>query len=509
MGGVLLAAIPAVLVAGALTVLLSAPVVRALSERTGDRADPQTASAVTATLVCVLALVAALGAWHSPALVVFGSSVSDRWGLCMDGLAGPVLAAMLALFAVACATGLLRGTSHAVPFPLLLALAAAGTLLVLAQNPLMLALAIEAAVALGALLVARGGPQQASGPSTPLRYLAVSQVGALLLVIVLVRLSSLAHAPVAGLPELPLYELGDLRARVSMGGPHVLGTLAALWVLGFVAWAGAANPWVLPDAARRYSSPVLVSIAGGLFAAQGMVFIRVALSVFPYECWESASAVTRSLAVVLAVAGAAGALWARRPGSAFAWALLSHVGVLALAVQLGDRPGAAGVAFALIGLAAARAGLAASASEGPWCFAAPSALTGGAAAALAGLTLVLGAAALPLASTGHGWRPGAVALAMLAVALAAYAVRWGLYCWHEWSRRAHGRIGLVAVCALTALAAVPLPGRDAVLRQIEATLSLERRIIAPPIHGGGGAGGPSAPGPGGVMGGPPPGLVAR
>lgn len=509
MGGVLLAAIPAVLVAGALTVLLSRPVVRVLSERTGDRADPQMAAAVTGTLVCVLALVAAIGAWRSPSIVVFGTSPNDRWGLCMDGLAGPVLAAMLAIFTVACATGLLPGANHRVPYSLVLGLAAVGAVLVLAQNLLLLAPAVEAATVLGTLVVTREGMQREGGPSVGPRYMAVSQVGALLLIIVLVRLSSLAHAPVPGLPELPLNELGDVRARVSMGGPRALGTLAALWVLGFLAWAGAANPWALADAARRYSSPALVALAGGLFAAQGMAFIRVALSAFPYECWESAPALTRGLAVALAVAGAAGAILARRPGCAFAWALVSHVGLLALAIQLGDRAGAAGVALALVGLAAARAGLAASATEGPWCYTAPSPLTGGAAAALAGLTLVLGAAALPVASRGHGWRLGAVAVAAVAVALAAYAVRWVIYCWREWPRRQYGRICFLAACVLTALIAAPHPGQKAMLRQIEVTLSLDRRIISPPVRGGGAPGEPSATGDHGVVGGPPPGLVAR
>jgi len=146
----------------------------------------------------------------------------------MDGLAGPALSVMLAIFGVACASGLLRGAGSDVPHSLILGLAAACALLVLAQNLIMLALAIEATVVLGALLVARGRSLPASGRAAGLRYLAVAQAGALLLIIVLVRLSVLAHAPAPGLPELPVSELADVRARLSVAGPHALGTLAIL-----------------------------------------------------------------------------------------------------------------------------------------------------------------------------------------------------------------------------------------------------------------------------------------
>ena len=476
MNGIPLIAVPSVLLAGALTVPLSRAIVPRLPKRPGEKSDPALASAWTAVLVCGLALIPALIAWRSPVLVLFGPEQADRWGLHLDALSGPMLAATVLAFLLAAAAGLASEDTNRTSHSLLLAAAFASVLLVLAQNLWMLAVVVELSVVLSSLLVLHAATC-VGDTSLGLRYFAVAQVGGALLIAALFGLGLAERSGVAGY-SVPLAAMQDAQSGVALSAPHTLASLLSVLAIGFLVCCCAGCVLFLGPRASQIAPGVRMAVSGGWFLALTCAFLRVGFQVLPFAQWERAPGIVRTLAAALGIAGAVGVFGADRPGPRHAWMMLGQLGGACLITALASKEavGLAAVAFIAVGLSRCGA-VTVDASPPREANGRRADMTGVAAA----VGLAASAVALLAAFSVPGWRLGGVLTGLVGVALLAEAVRLG---WQRASERGAVQPLRLVIAALAAAAAVAVvaPGVSGRLaRGIVHDLRLERQFISKPM----------------------------
>jgi len=358
MDDVLLIAIPALYVAGAAATALGPFWVPLLARIDRQERSPDLAVVTSWAAIAVAGLATLLAArcWASPTVVLFGPETTARWGLYVDGFAGPMLFAFASSVLVAALAAVLLPQGPPVSLAALYLFGASGTVLILAQNARMLAFALETLVIAASAVAAATAPVEDRRRVATRVFLGL-QLGLGMAAAAAYRLARLDALGRKGINVMPI-TLEDLRPCVAFASPALLGSVLAL--LSFGALVGMLAPWALHR--RRpvigdLAAPGQVALASGLLIALGCAVLRVGFHTLPFDYWEHRSSLLPFLSASVALGGA---VWALCPGEASARLLrvpVADVGVLGLMLSIGRKPMAGQCAVLILALAAGRLAL--------------------------------------------------------------------------------------------------------------------------------------------------------